>query len=433
MTTAKELYAKISGDLDRATRDSDSLKARFARVNSQISTAESELSLIALKLMPEAMKALPSKFGAVSAAIRDAEEASASSLKAEHEARERVSALTSEYEQARHELGVQADGERAAIRSSPKYREAEESAEAADAILKENAPKLADAEKQLARFTELARQSFMHRAILSAHYREQQQGHFLLSMWHSIGRTLRDTDWFRRMDADRKTAEQIVLQRSLVADKATMDAAKWKATVQQLGSEFEITLQPRRNALQQKAVELEQAQKAMKAAKPICLEAAKRLSDLQECRVEPARSARAGLASVLGREFGLVSNEDLEVIWSLANRPAAADLVRRATECSEELRIASAERRELMEQIDAIKATTDELDKVKRKMSRSGLNRSSKTIDNAETFMRSDMSGGFDLGTLTTISIVAEAVSDMGSSSSSDWSSSSSWSSSSFD
>jgi hypothetical protein len=81
--------------------------------------------------------------------------------------------------------------------------------------------------------------------------------------------------------------------------------------------------------------------------------------------------------------------------------------------------------------MDAIQASIDELEKVKRKMSRSGLNRSSKMIDNADTFMASDMSdGGFDLETLTMIAIVADAVSDMGSGSTSDWSSSSSWGSS---
>jgi hypothetical protein len=47
--------------------------------------------------------------------------------------------------------------------------------------------------------------------------------------------------------------------------------------------------------------------------------------------------------------------------------------------------------------------------------------------------MRSDTSDGFDLETLAALTIVADAVSDMGSSSSSDWSSGSSWGSSSFD
>jgi hypothetical protein len=260
---------------------------------------------------------------------------------------------------------------------------------------------------------------------------EGEPGHFLLSLWNSVGGALRNTAWFRRMDADRADAERNVGWGCEVRDKARSESAAAKDIMQRLNSDFETTMQPRRLALQQMASELEHAQKAEKTATTAHKAASKHLADLQACRVEPAGAARTTLISILGREFGVASKKDLATIKALAERPAAARLVERGMECAEDIREAAADRISITEKMDAIQASIDELEKVKRKMSRSGLNRSSKMIDNADTFMASDMSdGGFDLETLTMIAIVADAVSDMGSGSTSDWSSSSSWGSS---
>jgi hypothetical protein len=235
------------------------------------------------------------------------------------------------------------------------------------------------------------------------------------------------------MDEDRATAERNVSDVRNFRDKATMEGAMWKASMQQLNADFETALQPRRTALQEKAVELEKARGSAKNAKSAHLAADRHLADLQAGRVEPALAARAALAALLSSEFGTASQEDLAAIKALADRPAAAGLVERAMECSDEMRLATVDRLSVMEEIDAVQATIDELEKVKRKMSRSGLHRSSRQIDIAENFMRSDTSGGFDLETLAALTIVADAVSDMGSTSNSDWSSGSSWGSSSFD
>ncbi len=434
MTTAKELYVKISGDLDRATRESDSLKAQLADAASRISDAETGLRFIVWKLMPDAREALPHMFEEYSQARRIAKESRVSSFRNLQEAQTKVTNLKSNYAQAREDLGTYADGARGAMRCSPEYRGADEKAASAEAILQSNAPKLEEAEKRLARFSELARQSFMHRVLLSVG--NEGKGHFLMSLWHFIGRSLKDTEWFRRMDADRAAAERDVDDGGNIRDRAILEGAAAKAVMQQLNLAFETSLQPRRKALQDRASEVEQALNAERDAHTAHLIAGQRLSDLQEGKVEPARTARSTLAELLGKQFESASPEDLAAIKALAERPGTAGLVERAMGYSDEIRRATLDRISVMEQKDAIQATIDELEKVKRKMSRSGLSRSSKTIDNAETFMRSDMSGGFDLATLTTISIVAEAVSDMGSSSSSDWSSSSSsssWSSSSFD
>jgi hypothetical protein len=319
------------------------------------------------------------------------------------------------------------------MRSSPEYQRAEDAAASAEAVLQENAQKLEEAEKRLARFTELAGQSLIHRTLLSANAKDESQGHFLLSLWHSMGRGLRDTEWFRKMDEDRATAERNVSDARNFRDKAIMEGAMWKASMQQLNADFESALQPRRSALQEKVVELEKAEGSARNAKSAHLAAERHLADLQAGRVEPALAARAALASLLSREFGTASQEDLTAIKTLAGRPEAGGLVERAMECADEMRLATVDRISLMEEIDAVLATIDELEKVKRKMSRSGLHRSSKQIDNAENFMRSDTSDGFDLETLAALTIVADAVSDMGSTSNSDWSSGSSWGSSSFD
>jgi chromosome segregation ATPase len=433
MTTARELYTKVTGDLDSATRKRDSLKAAFAGAAARISSAETELRFIVWKLMPEAREALPQMFAELSEAFRQAEDAHASSVGNLQDAETRVGTLKGKYEQAREDLGVYADGARAAMRSSPEYQRAEDAAASAEAVLQENAQKLEEAEKRLARFTELAGQSLMHRTLLSAHAKDESQGHFLLSLWHSMGRGLRETEWFRRMDEDRATAERDVRSGGDVRDKAIMEGAMWKASMQQLNADFETALQPRRSALQEKVVELEKAEGSARNAKSAHLAAERHLADLQAGRVEPALAARAALASLLSREFGTASQEDLTAIKTLAGRPEAGGLVERAMECADEMRLATVDRISLMEEIDAVLATIDELEKVKRKMSRSGLHRSSKQIDNAENFMRSDTSDGFDLETLAALTIVADAVSDMGSSSSSDWSSGSSWGSSSFD
>jgi hypothetical protein len=433
MTTAKELYAKVTGDLDNATRERDSLKAQLADATSRISDAEAELRFIVWKLMPDALEALPHMFEDFSDALGRAKDARASSVTAMQEAQTRTTALKDEYEQAREDLGAYADGARAAMRASREYRSAEEGAASAEAVLQSNAPDLEEAERRLARFSELARQSLMHRILLSVDEKGESHGHFLLSLWHSIGRSLKDTEWFRRMDADRTTAARDVENGGKVRDKAIMDAEESTSAMQRLNLDFEASLQPRRKALKDKAAELQQTEKAAKGAKAAHLVADKRLSDLQEGRVQPAIAARATLASLLGKEFSTASKEDLAAIKALAERPGAAGLVKQAMAFSEEKRLATFDRISLTEQKDAIQSTIDELDKVKRKMSRNGLQRSSKTIDRAETFMMSDMSDGFDLETLTTIAIVADTVSDMGSSSNSDWSSGSSWGSSSFD
>jgi hypothetical protein len=433
MTTARELYAKVTGDLDSATRERDSLKAVLAGAAARISSAETELRFIVWQLMREAREALPHMFGELSEAFRQAEDAHATSVRNRQDAETRVGALKGQYEQAREDLGVYADGARAAMRSSPEYQRAEDAAASAEAVLQENAQKLEEAEKRLARFTELAGQSLIHRTLLSANAKDESQGHFLLSLWHSMGRGLRDTEWFRKMDEDRATAERNVSDARNFRDKAIMEGAMWKASMQQLNADFESALQPRRSALQEKVVELEKAEGSARNAKSAHLAAERHLADLQAGRVEPALAARAALASLLSREFGTASQEDLTAIKTLAGRPEAGGLVERAMECADEMRLATVDRISLMEEIDAVLATIDELEKVKRKMSRSGLHRSSKQIDNAENFMRSDTSDGFDLETLAALTIVADAVSDMGSSSSSDWSSGSSWGSSSFD
>lgn len=433
MTTAKELYAKVTGDLENATRERDSLKAQLADATAHISEAETELRLIVWKLMPDALEALPHMFKDFSDALGRATDARASSSAAMQAAQTRTTALKNAYEQAREDLGAYADGARAAMRSSSEYRRAEEAGASADAILQSNAPTLEEAERRLARFSELARQSLIHRFLLSVDEKGERQGHFLLALWHSIGRSLKDTEWFRRIDADRTAAARDVEHGGKVRDKAIMEAEKSTSAMQQLNLDFEASLQPRRKALQDMAAELEQAEKAEEGAKTDHLIADNRLTDLQEGRVEPAIAARAALASLLGKEFGAASKADLAAIKALAERPGAAGLVKQAMGYSEEKRLATIDRISLTEQKDAVQTTIDELDKVKRKMSRNGLHRSSKTIDKAETFMMSDMSDGFDLETLATISIVADAVSDMGVSSNSDWSSGSSWGSSSFD
>jgi hypothetical protein len=433
MTTARELYTKVTDDLDHATRERDSLKAVFAGAAARISSAETELRSIVWRLIPEAREALPHTFGELSEAFRQAEDAQAASGGNLLAAETRLATLKNEYERARDDLGVHADGARAAMRSSPEYQRAEDAAVSAEAVLQENATKLEEAERRLARFTELAKQSAVHRTLLSAHAKGESQGHFLLSLWHSVGRGLRATEWFRRMDEDRATAERNVSDVRNFRDKATMEGAMWKASMQQLNADFETALQPRRTALQEKAVELEKARGSAKNAKSAHLAADRHLADLQAGRVEPALAARAALAALLSSEFGTASQEDLAAIKALADRPAAAGLVERAMECSDEMRLATVDRLSVMEEIDAVQATIDELEKVKRKMSRSGLHRSSRQIDIAENFMRSDTSGGFDLETLAALTIVADAVSDMGSTSNSDWSSGSSWGSSSFD
>lgn len=433
MTTARELYAKVTGDLENATRERDSLKAQLSDAASRISGAEAELRFIVGELMPDALEALPHMFKDFSDALGRAKDASASSVTTMQDAQARTSTLKTAYEQAREDLGDYADGARAAMRSSSEYRSAEEAAASADAILQSNAPTLEEAERRLARFSELARQSLIHRVLLSVDEKDERQGHFLLALWHSIGRSLKDTEWFRSIDADRMTAARDVERGENIRDKAIRDAAKSTSAMQQLNLDFEASLQPRRKALQDMASELEQAEKAEKGAKAAHLVADNRLRDLQEGRVQPAIAARAILASLLGKEFGAASKADLAAIKALAERPGAAGLVKQAMEHSEEKRLATIDRISLTEQKDAVQTTIDELDKVKRKMSRNGLHRSSKTIDRAETFMMSDMSDGIDLETLTTIAIVADAVSDMGSSSNADWSSGSSWGSSSFD
>jgi hypothetical protein len=431
MTTAKELYAKVSSDLDSATRECQSLKAEYLEASSRISNAESELHVVAWKLMPEAREALPEMFKELSAAFRGAEESMASCDRNLQDKQNRAADLKDRYERSRENLGTYADGERTAMRQSGEYSSAEANAAGADATLEANAITLAEAEKKLARLTELARQTLIHRMLLSARNMEGEPGHFLLSLWNSVGGALRNTAWFRRMDADRADAERNVGWGCEVRDKARSESAAAKDIMQRLNSDFETTMQPRRLALQQMASELEHAQKAEKTATTAHKAASKHLADLQACRVEPAGAARTMLISVLGREFGVASKKDLATIKALAERPAAARLVERAMECAEDIREAAADRISITEKMDAIQASIDELEKVKRKMSRSGLNRSSKMIDNADTFMASDMSdGGFDLETLTMIAIVADAVSDMGSGSTSDWSSSSSWGSS---
>lgn len=433
MTTAKELYAKVTGDLENATRERDSLEARLADVASRISNAETELRFIIWKLMPDACEALPHMFKDFSDALDRATDARASSATAMQDAQTRTTALKNAYDQAREDLGAYADGARADMRSSSEYRSAEQVAASAEALLQSNAPTLEEAERRLARFSELAQQSIVHRVLLSVDKKGERQGHFLLALWHSVGRSLKDTEWYRKIDADRATAARDVEHCGKVRDKAVREATKSTTAMQQLNLEFEASLQPRRKALQDMAAKLDQAEKAEKGAKTAHLIADNRLSDLQEGRVEPAIAARATLASLLDKEFGAASKSDLAAIKALAERPGAAGLVKQAMGYSEERRLATIDRISLMEQKDAVQTTIDELDKVKRKMSKNGLHRSSKTINRAETFMMSDMSDGFDLETLTMIAIVADAVSDMGSSSNSDWSSGSSWGSSSFD
>ncbi len=433
MTTARELYAKVTDDLDSLTRQRDSFKAQLVDASARISDAENELRFIVWKLVPDAREVLPHMFEKLSEALYGATESQASSVRVLQEAQTRAINLKNEYEQAREDLGTYADGARSAMRASSEYRNAEETAASAEAVLQSNASKLEEAERRLARFSALARQNVMHRILLSVSDGGERQGHFLLALWHSIGRSLKDTEWFRRLDADRATAARDVDHGDNVRDKAIMEASAAKAVMQNLNLAFETSLQPRRSALQDKAVELEEAEKAAKSAKSAHLIADKHLADLQAGKVDPALSACTALESILRREFGVASQEDLAAVKALAERPGAAGLVERAIECSDEIRFAAAERLSVMEQKDTVEATIDELEKVKRKMSRNGLHRSNKTIDMAETFMMSNMSDGFDLETLTTIAIVADTVSAMGSSSNSDWSSGSSWGSSSFD
>jgi hypothetical protein len=422
MTTARDVYAKVSADLRRAIKAREVLQAQLGRPTEMMSKAESELRTIAWRLLPEACDALPDLFGNVSEALSEAEARLRSSSTSLEETNSQAIALKETYEKARNDFGTQADTAREAMRDAPDYRRAEKSIADTQAVMRTNGPKLAAAEKQLARLNGLAKESFVHRTLLSVRPKGEDGGHFLVSLWHMAGRGLKDTNWFSRMDADRAAAERDVQTGREVRDRAIMEGSASKACVQKLNQDFEASLQPGREALQKQAIELEDAEKAVKDAELHHQAASRHLSDLQAGRAEPAISARSMLAKILGRPFGKASQNDFRVVRALADRPAAAELVARAMELSEEWRTYGAERRAILEKIDAARGAISELEKVESMMARKRLDRSSRRVENVDTFMMTDISGGFDLETLTPISVISQALSNI-SSSSSDWSS----------
>jgi hypothetical protein len=432
MTTARQLYEKVGRDLEKAQKDRDLLKSQFSNVSARIGIAENELDRIVWHLMPEAQLALPELFPELAETLREAEAALKACENDATSANADLERLTIECERERVSLGERLDQERSTFKGSDEYKLADKRANEAEAAFAEARATLSRNQKELTRLTQASEKRAIHRLLLASNASSKEAGHFSQAIWRALAGRLKRTKWFQKMDSPRASIAQTVAEARVRFDEAVQEVKSAKQALKKLNNDFEATLQPARQAFHDKIIELEQTRQRIEYIRSAHQALTQKVLDLRAGRVEPMISAKATLASILDRELGTASSEELEHIKAIAERPGTAPFIAQAVELAEVKRNATLEKKSVVEQIDALDTAISKLEELKRKMSKKGLSRSNRKIKDAESYMLTGTVGdiGSIIATAAFISNVSDNVSeicDVGStSSSSDWSSSSS-------
>lgn len=426
MTQARELFAKISEELDRATRERDEHRARLDEAMAQNKRRDDELTAIARTLLPKAANAMEDRFGRYAEAVRTSKadlEAAEASLA---EAQEVETSRMQEHATASREFGENAETRRRIMIETPDYKEAVKALADADVRLKINAQLIRTAEQKLGRLTELARQNPVHSLLLDAG-RLAKGGHFILSMLNTAGDRIRSTEWYRRADADRVSAEAVVVERQRSRTEIEESVHRNQAVIDRMKVEYDRAIQPAQSELFRLKEAAGQALRAREQAEAFLASVRRAARAVEDMTTPEAKADLARLVAVLSAS----PSAEEEVLEAIRSIPGAAPSIRRAAVIADETAAARLSIIELRETLEAAGSAVDELDKVRRKMKRSGMSSSSRNIANVESFMASGGSDGFDLGTIVMIAAVSDSISDASPSSHS--SDSSSYSSSSFD
>ena len=422
MTRASDLYRKIRVELEVAARERDTLRGRLYACTEGVSEAERQLAAICMMLLPKMADALPRRFGRYAEALRFAAADADYSSKDASAAADEAERLADLHKEARDSLEADHAAAEKAMLASQRYVSALEELAAAKRAHDENAVAADEAGKRMARLTELARQNWLHGLLMKGEADSAYPGHFLVALWRNVGRSLRATQWYRRLDKDRADAGRSLDVALENHESSAARVAAAQAVIGEMVAEMESGFRGRRDYLALIGSQSAAADKANAEAARQAEAASKGLREIEGFRSRPAKEALADALSLF-RHSG--SPSDAADIATIEAIPGCREHVTAARDVAARQRKLASEALALREQYESAEAAVDQLDQVVRKMSRSGMSKSSKTVSNVEDFMSSGIRTDFDLTTLTMISAVAESVYD--SSPSSSWDSSSSF------
>lgn len=424
MTKARDLYVKINAELDRATNERDDLRSRLDAELAVSASSTDRLSVLARTLLPEAAKLLTERFGGYLGEAESARADLATASASLREAEERAKALDQAYALATQEYGEVAETRRRAMIGSQEYIAAVQGLSKADARLKASDLSLKLAEQKLSRLTELARQNTLHGMLLPGD-EKAPGGHFVLSLMNVARDRIRSTQWFMRTDADRREADEEVVERRSASTVAKDEAERHRHVIEGKRAEYEQALKPENAELQGKKEASEAARLGLEKARSRMRIAEGRSREVRNLSSPQAKAALADLASLLARST-TAGGQDKADIDAIRATPDGASTILKASEISAEIAKTRLSTIDIREALETAEGVIDELDKVRRKMKRSGMSGSSRTVQDVDSFMASGGTDGFDMTTFVVLAAVSDSVTDASPSSSSDWSSSSS-------
>ncbi|NTF17670.1 hypothetical protein G6L37_04605 [Agrobacterium rubi] len=426
MTEARKLYAKIVADLEQAVILQEGTKKRLSAARLAEDTARADLDELARVLLPKAAET-SARFSRYAQAVGQAEVNVASSLKEVEDTERQEHDLTQAWSAANREFGERAETMRREMIASHEYRDAVNALAVAETRSMGNELLLRQAEQKLARQTELAKQNPLH-AILLKGSDNAPKGHFVLSMWNAAGDRLRQTEWYRRLDADRRQTLATLLDKQRIKSVAEATATQHRRSIEQRKLELEADLAPQRADVATKNRLAAAATRDATAAKERLKRAQQGLRSAKSFETSETKADLKAFVALMTR-----ASEDLSALATLRGLFTEMRDVTGMERSLKQVERISADLRDLRIQSDSLAleletatAAVEELDRVKRKMKRSGMSSSSRKVENVDAFMAGDGNIDFDLSTVAMLAVVADSVSDTSPSSSSDWSSSSS-------